>query len=825
MVRAGAVAALCALLSDGTEVARIFSAQALGAIAREAGDDQRIHIISEGAIPGLARLLRGGVNAVQCQLVACNALQALAEGGRHVVRDLTTQLCEHGCVDHLIRIIESVQDGNRCISLARSTLTLTGLVQASHTRRTISTQATAGTLPADVGEFTVDMCGEDPSSGNASLPPAAAFTTAHIQFSSGSELLSDNQLPHTLRQKLVKAEQLKVLKKQELDETERKITVANEAVGRRKQELHEIGLEVAGLHAKLHEVSAFIAASVPKTRENRSRLHEIKEGVEGGQEDPVAGSLRRLKGGLDLVVADIIQVADNNGDLRSFVDALGDVGLNDPHSFSAKLHATNFFFRKAAQSRGPSSVLIPSPHEIAAESAHPAGKVGRSQLVEENVVDNLWKEKCYSEFGVGPEVMVPLSSFLPTLLSPFMSSWKEEYKNLSCAQVARLPLGGNSVGGLEMVKLGRKEIRRVHAFVGGLTMATTPFICFLCREGLFLSTDSETGKIFPARYLKSGAVSSTVQVAICATGFGWSAVLSTDGKLWTSKQFSRNFHLTPCVALGRRRFVSVSCGAWHVCLSTECGQVFTMGQESGEGVLGVSSEVFQALPVIGGRHVAASPVRVVCLDGWNVRRVSCGLYFSLALTTDGQLLSWGGLGAPRDGEGVESLVSLPPLQIFHVLPSQKVVCMSAGAYFFGLLAESNTSNSKGLSTYLCGALGPPSKHPLYFPRPTLIPELSVVDIAQLCCGLSQTVLLTSDGSIMRLQSVDSGYLLSKLSGRSELIWRMVSVAGTNLTDKLVGICTRDLATDGRTAHQAGATAKDKAVASDETWTLVAASGP
>ncbi|KAH9322498.1 hypothetical protein KI387_017137 [Taxus chinensis] len=92
------------------------------------------------------------------------------------------------------------------------------------------------------------------------------------------------------------------------------------------------------------------------------------------------------------------------------------------------------------------------------------------------------------------------------------------------------------------------------------------------------------------------------------------------------------------------RIVYVASSGAHTAAITESGELYTWGRDEGEGRLGLGSE--------GGpdEGVLASPAKVKALPV-PVAAISCGGFFTLALTSEGQLWSWGGNSNYELGRG------------------------------------------------------------------------------------------------------------------------------------------------------------------------------
>ena len=97
---------------------------------------------------------------------------------------------------------------------------------------------------------------------------------------------------------------------------------------------------------------------------------------------------------------------------------------------------------------------------------------------------------------------------------------------------------------------------------------------------------------------------------------------------------------TPVKALEGVPIAHVACGKYHTAALTASGEVYAWGLES-SGQLG-----------LGSTHTKASvPAPVVELSGRGVAQLACGMYHTLALTVDGEVLSCGFGGSFFNGAG------------------------------------------------------------------------------------------------------------------------------------------------------------------------------
>nr|XP_022903495.1 E3 ubiquitin-protein ligase HERC2 isoform X1 [Onthophagus taurus] len=215
-------------------------------------------------------------------------------------------------------------------------------------------------------------------------------------------------------------------------------------------------------------------------------------------------------------------------------------------------------------------------------------------------------------------------------------------------------------------------------------------------------------------------------------GGTYSAAISTSGILytWGRGNFGRLGHgtsedcflPTAVAALQEHRVVKVACGsgdAHTVCITSQ-GNVYSWG-DGDYGKLGR-----------GGSDGSKIPRLVERLQNFNITEVYCGGQFSVALSSEGKVFTWGKGEGWRLGHFTDDHVRYP--ELVESLEDKKIVSISLG--FGHVLALSDEGEifgwGKNEHKQVCDS------QELYVQQPRLIGSLKGQKVIGICCGPVQS---------------------------------------------------------------------------------------
>ncbi|KAM9264683.1 E3 ubiquitin-protein ligase HERC2 isoform 3-T3 [Cariama cristata] len=217
-----------------------------------------------------------------------------------------------------------------------------------------------------------------------------------------------------------------------------------------------------------------------------------------------------------------------------------------------------------------------------------------------------------------------------------------------------------------------------------------------------------------------------------ACGSTYSAAITAEGELytWGRGNYGRLGHgssedqTIPMLVTGLKglKVIDVSCGSGdaQTLAVTENGQVWSWG-DGDYGKLGR-----------GGSDGCKTPKLIEKLQDLDIVKVRCGSQFSIALTKDGQVYTWGKGDNQRLGHGTEEHVRYPKL--LEGLKGKKVIDVAAGSTHCLALTEDSEVHSWG-SNDQCQHF---DTLRITKPEPTALPGLDTKHIVGIACGPAQS---------------------------------------------------------------------------------------
>jgi alpha-tubulin suppressor-like RCC1 family protein len=189
----------------------------------------------------------------------------------------------------------------------------------------------------------------------------------------------------------------------------------------------------------------------------------------------------------------------------------------------------------------------------------------------------------------------------------------------------------------------------------------------------------------------------------------------------------------------------VNCGVKHAALVTKNGEVFTWGEESG-GRLGH-----------GSRENCIHPSLVNSLAVCNVDFVACGEFHTCAVTTAGELYTWGdgthNIGLLGHGTDISHWI---PKRISGALDGLQVAYVSCGTWHTALITTIGQLFTFGDGTF--GVLGHGDRESISCPRE--VESLSGLKTISVACGVWHTAAVVEVIVTQSSSSISSGKLFT-----------------------------------------------------------------
>ncbi|KAK9107658.1 hypothetical protein Syun_023669 [Stephania yunnanensis] len=201
--------------------------------------------------------------------------------------------------------------------------------------------------------------------------------------------------------------------------------------------------------------------------------------------------------------------------------------------------------------------------------------------------------------------------------------------------------------------------------------------------------------------------------------------------------------------------VQVACGEYHTCAVTLSGDLYTWGDGvHNSGLLGNRSEVSTWIPKkVGGQ-----------IEGLQVLSVSCGPWHTAAVTSAGQLFTFGDGTFGALGHGDRASSNMP--REVESLKGSRTVRVACGVWHTAAIVDelsenSSTSNSSSGKLFTWGdgdnnRLGHGDEETRLVPA--CVASLDDLSFCQIACGNDITVALTTTGQVYTMGSTGYGQL-------------------------------------------------------------------
>lgn len=182
----------------------------------------------------------------------------------------------------------------------------------------------------------------------------------------------------------------------------------------------------------------------------------------------------------------------------------------------------------------------------------------------------------------------------------------------------------------------------------------------------------------------------------------------------------------------------LSCGPFHAAAASEFdGRLYTWGR----GNLGLLGH--------GDTDTYEKPTKVAALANKTIRKVSCGLYHTAALTDQKELWSWG--WCFEDNQGMRESFSMQPKQLLSNIQIRSVTC---GHFMSAAISGDGVLYTWGRGT--SGNLGHGDFQDV--PTPRYVTSLSTKNTLQVASGRNFTLALTDEGVVYSFGEAKNGQL-------------------------------------------------------------------
>jgi alpha-tubulin suppressor-like RCC1 family protein len=247
------------------------------------------------------------------------------------------------------------------------------------------------------------------------------------------------------------------------------------------------------------------------------------------------------------------------------------------------------------------------------------------------------------------------------------------------------------------------------------------------------------------------AVVGASNIVAIATGHYYSLALKSDGTMlsWGDDQFGELGdgtvgplnNPTPSAISGLSNIVAIAAGNSHSLALKSDGTMLSWGWNS-SGQLGNST------------ISPNNPTPSIVIGASNIVAIAAGSYNSLALKSDGTLLSWGANSSGQLGDGTASGIRLNNPTPSAVVGASNIVAISAGTFHSLALKSDGTLLSWGDDDY--GQLGDGTVGPVYNSTPSAV--IGANNTVGIVAGSLHSLALKSDGTMLSWGLDDAGQL-------------------------------------------------------------------